>query len=132
MSSPRHCRANRPGMWHGGFASSTVSARGLGRRQLMRISSCPAVTHQKVIVVIKPHMKSNPHYISRRTIGSCVFLFMIYHKCSVCGKPAFAYLKGGDGSKTYVCDKHIPDYDHPEDEGHLQKPAHPPMEIKPK
>jgi hypothetical protein len=29
-------------------------------------------------------------------------------KCSTCGKAAFAYRKEPDGSKTYLCDRHIP------------------------
>jgi len=39
---------------------------------------------------------------------SCVFLFMTRHKCSECNRPAIAYRLDGDGTRAYLCDRHIP------------------------
>jgi hypothetical protein len=36
------------------------------------------------------------------------FLRMTRHRCHCCGRPAFAYRLEPDGTKTYLCEKHIP------------------------
>ncbi len=33
---------------------------------------------------------------------------MTRHKCHSCGRPAFAYRIEPDGTRTYLCEKHIP------------------------
>jgi hypothetical protein len=33
---------------------------------------------------------------------------MTRHKCSECNRAAIAYRLDGDGTKTYLCDRHIP------------------------
>jgi hypothetical protein len=50
--------------------------------------------------------------------------------CSSCGKPAFAYRLEADGTKTYVCLKHLPGGDAPnnDDQYNLQGKKNPPDE----
>jgi hypothetical protein len=33
---------------------------------------------------------------------------MTRNKCSLCDRPAIAYQLDDDGTKTYLCDRHIP------------------------
>jgi hypothetical protein len=41
------------------------------------------------------------------------FLIMSRRKCISCGKPAIAYRAEADGSRTYLCLKHLPDGEAP-------------------
>ena len=50
--------------------------------------------------------------------------------CSSCGKPAFAYRLEADGTKIYLCLKHLPSGDAPNDDDpyNLQGKKNPPDE----
>ena len=58
------------------------------------------------------------------------FHSMRQRMCSSCGKPAFAYRIEADGTKTYLCLKHLPSGDAPNDDDpyNLQGKKNPPDE----
>jgi hypothetical protein len=41
-------------------------------------------------------------------------------KCNSCGKDAFAYRIEADGSRTYLCERHLPDKEESHPQGQVQ------------